>query len=78
MQDSPTPGVDPNWVFDHHGKVDCGVFIDGRSLHYYEEKFDREVQFATVAELTTWLQANKPLTLQSARQGPRPPVMRWR
>ena len=78
IQDSPTPGVEPNWAFVSRGKVVVSVFVEGGSLHFYEEKSDLEREFGTVAELTTWVRANRPNVLTEASDEARQPLLRWR
>lgn len=78
VQDSPTPGVGPNWSFAPRGKVDFSVFIDNGRIYLNEEKTDREIQFEAVETLTTALDANPATAVRPGQGETRQPFMRWR
>jgi hypothetical protein len=76
VQDSPTPGGNPNWSFAPHGKVLFSVYADGGILYLYEEKTDSEVRFDSVENLKAALEAI-PATALPDGPATRRPFLSW-
>jgi hypothetical protein len=70
LEPRTTPGATPLWCFVAQGKVVCSVTAEGGSLRLYDMDADREVVFAGVDELTSWLRAYRSDALQEAATRP--------
>lgn len=68
LQPSPTPGTPPAWCFGSGGEIDLSVVVDRGTIDVYRMEDDRDLRFATVEDLTDWLDANEAASLEGPLQ----------
>jgi hypothetical protein len=64
-----TPGAPPVWCFGTASDPDVSVTVDGPSICVHVIESDEDVQLATTNDLVTWLQTNRPGSLEEPTSG---------
>jgi hypothetical protein len=68
LQPSSTPGAPPAWCFASGGEIHLSVAVDRGAIDVYRMEDDRDLRFATIDDLTDWLEANEAALLDGALQ----------
>lgn len=64
LQPSSTPGAPLAWCFGAGGEIDLAVEVDQGAIDVYRMEDDRDLRFATIEDLTNWLDANEATALK--------------